>query len=181
LATRLLGESCGGTWTIEPDARGKPLAVGPSERHLSIAHSRNVVAAAITAIGPIGIDVERHDRVRDHRALADAAFGPSERRAVAMHGARIFYRTWTMREAVAKATGEGLGLVVDGSDRTPPMPADGAWMRAGDWLVIHDLIDSDLGLAIAVRDHDGKASAQLSSRSLASLRVDIAALVGCRP
>ena len=117
----------GGTgWTIELDAQGKPIARGPFARHVSIAHSRNIVAAAASAwvlsasTSSIGIP---------HAiwiAWPQAAYGAEECRAVASCGLSAFYRIWTVREAISKATGDGMALVTDRTDRVPAAMADGS-------------------------------------------------------
>ena len=49
--------------------------------------------------------------------MAEATFGPLETQRVGRTGERGFYRIWTVREAMGKATGEGLRLVADRLDR----------------------------------------------------------------
>src|SRR5260370_410716 len=119
LALQLLRALGDGEWSIETDARGKPLVCGASVRHISIAHTGNIVAAAASAVGPVGIDVEYRDPARDFRCLALAAFGPAACQAVVSHGASAFYRILTLRETTSKATGDGMALVTDRIDRVP--------------------------------------------------------------
>jgi phosphopantetheinyl transferase len=171
LALQLLIALGGTGWTIEADARGKPLAHGPLTRHVSIAHSRCMVAAAASAVGPIGIDVEYLDAVRDLDRLAGAAYGVEERRMVASQGASAFYRIWTLREAMSKATGDGMALVADGTDRVPAAMADGAFAVAGDnWLLAHDVIAQDFSLALAAHVASPQHRRAIQTRTLASLR-----------
>ena len=143
-------------------------------RHVSITHTGNLVAAAASAIGPVGIDVERRDAARDLDRLALAAFGPAECQAVASQGVPAFYRIWTLREAISKATGDGMALVADRIDRVPVDMVDGPLVAAeGDWLVAHEVIarDFSLALAVLVAAPDTRMAAQ--GRSLASLRLHI--------
>lgn len=49
---------------------------------------------------------------------------------MARDGLAGFYRIWTLREAIAKATGDGLGLVIDSMDRVATAPASGYWVAA---------------------------------------------------
>jgi phosphopantetheinyl transferase len=171
LALQLLVEIGGGPWTIEADARGKPLVLGPSTRYISIAHTGATIVAAASTIGPIGIDIERHDPERDLNRLALAAFGPAECAAVASHGVLAFYRIWTIREAISKATGDGLALATDGLDRVPTAMVDGAFVAAADdWLVAHQIIRQDLSLALAVQVTLGEARRAAQTCCLASLR-----------
>ena len=152
LALQLLIALGGGEWSIETDARGKPLARGASVRHISIAHTGNIVAAAASAVGPIGIDVEYRDPARDLNSLALAAYGPAECQAVATHGVSAFYRIWTLREAISKVTGTGMALVTDRIDRVPTDMMDGSLVAAGDdWLFAHEVIAQEFSLALVVR------------------------------
>ena len=89
---------------------GKPLLDGdPEGFHFSLAHSRRWVACAVAPI-PVGIDVEAADRPVP--ALVLDRFAPAEARLVralpATEVRRAFYRLWTLKEAILKATGEGL-------------------------------------------------------------------------
>ena len=101
--------------------------------------------------GALGIDVEYH-RPRDYHALAAHAFGPAEHAEVAADGADAFYRIWTLREAIAKATGEGLALAANGRDllrRDPRVPGyctDHAGKR---WHLASVRIAPDVSLAVA--------------------------------
>ena len=156
-------------WTIETDARGKPLACGPGTRHVSIAHSRSIVAAAASAVGPIGIDIEYLDAARDLDRLACAAYGVEERRSVASQGASAFYRIWTVREAISKATGDGMALVADRLDRVPASMRDGAFVSAsGDWLIAHDVVAQDFSLALAAYVESPEERRRLEGLSIKS-------------
>ena len=121
-------------WVLVPGPRGKPLAAladGTPGPHISLSHTPGLVAGAVAPAAPVGIDVERH-RLRDFAALAAYAFGPRERAFVAAGGMAAFYKIWTLREAMAKATGEGLSAAADGRDRIERPQAAGAWTD-GDW------------------------------------------------
>jgi phosphopantetheinyl transferase len=174
LAGQLLMALGGTGWTIEPDAQGKPIACGPFARHVSIAHSRNIVAAAASAVGPVGIDIEYRDPVRDLDRLAQAAYGAEECRAVASDGHSAFYRIWTVREAISKATGDGMTLVTDRTDRVPAAMADGTFVAArGDWVLAHDVIAQDFSLALAAHVASPRDRRALQARTLAGLRVGL--------
>lgn len=173
LGAKVLAELSGGHYLVDTDARGKPIVLGEPGLYISIAHTGSVVAAAASAIGPIGIDVERHNPNRDLDRLARAAFGPAECDAVAIGGLSTFYRIWTIREAISKATGDGMALVTDGLDRVPAIMKDGALVpAANDWLVAHEVImqDLSLGLALQVALDESRETAQTCS--LASLRLE---------
>jgi phosphopantetheinyl transferase len=169
LAVQLLMALGGTGWTIEADGQGKPVARGPFARHVSIAHSRDMVAAAASAVGPIGIDVEYHDPARDLDRLAEAAYGAEECRAVAASGMGAFYRIWTVREAISKATGDGMSLVTDRTNRVPSAMTDGSFIAAGgEWLLAHDVIAKDFSLALAAQVASPQRRRAIQARTLTS-------------
>jgi phosphopantetheinyl transferase len=145
-------------WVIETEPGGRPWAHHPrmgSRAALSIAHTGSLVAAAVCGRGEVGIDVERRARHRDHRGIARLAFGRSEQRIVDRGGVAAFYRIWTLREAMSKATGEGLVMVMDAVDRLPAHPRTGHWVAADSrWLLAHLEPLPDVSLALAVRTRE---------------------------
>jgi 4'-phosphopantetheinyl transferase len=170
LAVQLLMALGGTGWTLEADGQGKPVARGPFARHVSIAHSRDMVAAAASVVGPIGIDIEYRNPARDLDRLAEAAYGAEECRAVAACGIAAFYRIWTVREAISKATGDGMALVADRTDRVPPAMTDGRFIAGGEWLLAHDVIAPDFSLALAALVASPQGRRAVLAQSLASLR-----------
>ncbi|WP_374371259.1 4'-phosphopantetheinyl transferase superfamily protein [Dongia sp.] len=142
---------------------GQPYLTSPPEIPLpsvSLSHSRGWVACAASMTGPVGIDVEVPRPGRPIAEIARFAFGPGERRRVAEMGEAGFYRIWTLREALAKATGAGLPLVSDGIDRFETGPETGIWAGEIDgatWQVGHQIIPTGaapLHLATARLSHD---------------------------
>jgi 4'-phosphopantetheinyl transferase len=95
---------------------GRPMLAG-SGLHASVSHSGEVVAVAITGAGPVGVDVEA-DRVIDFSAVTESVCTPAERACVT--GLRDFYTYWTRKEAVLKATGDGLRRPMTELSMTPP-------------------------------------------------------------
>ena len=144
-------------WQIVRNALGKPFAIAPTGAPgpaISLSHTAAMAAVALADIGALGIDIERH-RPRDFAALAAQAFGPAEQAAVAASGAEAFYRIWTLREAVAKATGEGLALAANGRDLVQggacePYRRIAHAGRA--WHLAHVPIAPDCSLAVAHAD-----------------------------
>ncbi|MDX2157970.1 MAG: hypothetical protein SFW09_15835 [Hyphomicrobiaceae bacterium] len=96
---------------------GKPrLAQSGDPIEFSFAHSESHALVALSADGPVGIDIEAARAVRispDRRALLEAAAealapvplpsGPADRR---------FLQAWVRLEAVAKLTGEGISALL---------------------------------------------------------------------
>jgi 4'-phosphopantetheinyl transferase len=95
---------------------GKPVAAGIDLKH-SVTHSGDLVAVAV-ARTPVGVDVEQldgHGRALgggDPQALARLVLGADEQAVLAAvrpsARARAFLVAWTRKEAVTKATGDGL-------------------------------------------------------------------------
>ncbi|MGD0239714.1 MAG: 4'-phosphopantetheinyl transferase superfamily protein [Streptosporangiaceae bacterium] len=99
------------------EPHGKPAMPGGSLEH-SVAHSGDLVAVAVTG-NPVGVDVEQLDgRAHplggdgDPEALARLVLSGAEQavlNAIPPAGrARAFLVAWTRKEAVTKATGDGL-------------------------------------------------------------------------
>ncbi|MET7433309.1 MULTISPECIES: 4'-phosphopantetheinyl transferase family protein [Streptomyces] len=117
LRTRCPG--CGGP-------HGKPRPAGAvAEWELSISHSGDLVAVAVTRGHPLGVDVERsvppaepgipveYELVLTPAERAAVEALPVERRAAAC------LTLWTRKEAVLKATGEGLNTPMDSFTVSP--------------------------------------------------------------
>ena len=141
-------------WQVERAPHGKPSvrdAQGEAGPAISLAHSRGLVAVAVCAAGAVGIDVER-PRKRDFSALAEQAFGPREITEIAAAGGGAFYRIWTLREAMAKATGAGLALALNRHDLAEAVRSDISECRhrAGqDWALFHTASVPGGDLAVA--------------------------------
>ena len=163
LARALLSSMLADVWDIAPheveicsEKSGRPYLAAKGARRLpfiSLSHSRGWVACAATEIGPVGIDIERQRPGRDHSGISAVAFGPLERDRVARGGVCAFYRIWTLREAIAKACGQGLTLATDGRDRVHDGPDEGEWVTTLDgtaWALCHRFMENDLSLATAL-------------------------------
>ncbi len=157
LRTRCPG--CGGP-------HGKPRPVGAAAGwELSISHSGDLVAVAVTRGHPVGVDVERlvasdepgipmeYELILTPAERAGVAALPAERQGAAC------LALWTRKEAVLKATGEGLNTPMDSFTVTPAArpPAVTAWRddrpRPRPRIALADLprVDGCLG-ALAVLD-----------------------------
>jgi 4'-phosphopantetheinyl transferase len=112
------------SWRILRDPLGAPHLAAEGlttpAPFVSLSHSGDLVACAISNRARLGIDIERIRPDRQVAALAGAAFGPAEAAAVEAAGIDAFYRIWTLREALAKASGGGFGLLVNRIDMIPP-------------------------------------------------------------
>ena len=93
---------------------------------LSVSHSGDLIAVAFHASTAVGVDVELVDRGIDADSLATVSLAESEAAQLATLGpserARAFTTYWTRKEAVVKATGDGIRadlrkVVVSAPDR----------------------------------------------------------------
>jgi 4'-phosphopantetheinyl transferase len=81
--------------------------------HFNDSHSAELVLFAITAVGPVGVDVECMRPIAEFESIASQYFTPREvevmRALPAGKKLEAFYSCWTGKEAYLKATGEGIG------------------------------------------------------------------------
>ena len=76
----------------------------------SVSHAGERVGVAITRGESVGVDVESLHRIPDVGAVAShVLLGSRARRGVKHDGVASFLRCWARKEAVLKATGDGLG------------------------------------------------------------------------
>ncbi|CAL9585386.1 hypothetical protein SUDANB176_05123 [Streptomyces sp. enrichment culture] len=137
---------CGG-------AHGKPrLAHPPADLEFSLSHCTGLVAVAVTAGRPVGVDVETvRDLDGDRARLPRLVLSEAEQRVLAALPADLaaaaFTRYWARKEAVLKATGDGLAvnpadLTVSGPD-TPAVLLD--WRGRPDHRAALSLADVAAG------------------------------------
>ncbi|MEO3713226.1 4'-phosphopantetheinyl transferase family protein [Roseateles flavus] len=95
-------------WRFESGHAGKPALKAPAPCHFNLSHSGDAIAVAV-ADQPVGLDIESHRELKDGLAIAQRVFHPRERQWLLAQAdfAAAFYRLWTLKEALLKATGEG--------------------------------------------------------------------------
>lgn len=142
--------------------REKPFALvngSPASVSFNVSHSGSHGLIAVAPSGRIGVDVEERAPRRDFDRLIEAAFGRNEQAALnnasGENRTRLFYKLWTIKEALIKALGTGLSY--DPADfEAPPSMRNGAvraaWrfprMPALNWRV-DDLGDERFAAALA--------------------------------
>jgi 4'-phosphopantetheinyl transferase len=94
----------------------------------SISHSGDVAVVAITEAGPVGVDVE-FIGTRGYAEILRSVCTRSERESVQTPA--DFFAFWTRKEAVVKATGEGLNRALTDVVVTPPDTAPAVVSFAG--------------------------------------------------
>lgn len=116
----LLQKLCGDR-EIAVTERGKPFFTDGS-CHFSISHTKKRVFCVLSDV-PVGVDAEPLDRDIDLR-LAQKILSATERvRYDHAHDKRLaLLRLWVLKEAAAKATGEGLRGYPNKTDFSPDDP-----------------------------------------------------------
>jgi 4'-phosphopantetheinyl transferase len=140
---------------------GKPVATGLGLEH-SVSHSGDLVAVAV-ARSPVGVDVEQLDgRSRpvgggDPQAVARLVLGADEQAALAAvrpsDRAQAFLVAWTRKEAVTKATGDGMRVsfsdVVVAVDGGAPRLISWPYPRPPETVSLRDL-ETETGYVAAI-------------------------------
>lgn len=145
VAFRLHCRSCARTSTGRSDPHGKPHPDGPARGlELSHSHSGERVVVALTHGVPVGVDVERVSAERDITGVAEYALAEDERATLeampAGDRAAGFFGYWARKEALLKATGEGLSgglstVRVSGPDQPAALTGwDGPYAPERAWL-----------------------------------------------
>ena len=94
-------------------ANGKPyLASSQDSLHFNLSHTQGAVAVAI-AREPVGVDIEIQRDLPDFLEIAETVFADETVVAIANAAGgpqrrSVFYRHWTLGEALIKATGGGM-------------------------------------------------------------------------
>jgi 4'-phosphopantetheinyl transferase len=112
---RLVAERLG----LAPDAvafiyrdHGRPAVVGDSTLDFNLSHSGNRAMFAFSRNARVGADLEALDQDLDVMALAERYFHPNETTALRQLPQPLrrpaFFACWTRKEAIVKATGDGL-------------------------------------------------------------------------
>ena len=96
---------------------GKPYAMlhnGRITTSFNISHSGKHGLIALAPYGQLGVDVEERVAREDIDDLSKMVFGPNEQSALASAGGSrkidLFFKFWTIKEALIKAVGMGFSL-----------------------------------------------------------------------
>ncbi|MGD9610174.1 MAG: 4'-phosphopantetheinyl transferase superfamily protein [Desulfovibrionaceae bacterium] len=117
---RLLGQALdreAGEVSLQADANGKP-RLGATHHDLppigfNVSHSGNIVLIVLALGREVGVDVEQIRPLPDLKRLVELCLSPNEARQhrslAREQRLEAFYTCWTGKEALVKATGQGLG------------------------------------------------------------------------
>ena len=150
--------------TTGEDAASLRFCYGPSGKpqlksglaSFSVSHADGRALIAVTEQCSIGVDLERDRAVEDREILARAVFSEDEWKEFEHEGctSRAFLSGWTRKEALVKATGQGLAGVhaftVSTGLAAEVRSPSARWGDASDWT-LRDVSDSNYIAAIAVR------------------------------
>lgn len=96
---------------------GKPSLVDGARLEFNASHSGDLFVCAVSNGLPLGIDVEQICPLTDMSSVARNFFAPPEQTHLSSidekDRTQAFYECWTRKEAVIKATGEGVGRPLD--------------------------------------------------------------------
>lgn len=185
LARAMLTAALGGpaaAWRFVEGEKGKP-ALDPghaSGAEFNLSHTATGVACAVSLIHRVGVDIENRWREGQYLGLAEAYFAPAEvaalRAAPAGSQQRLFFATWTLKEAYIKARGMGLSLPLDqfAIALDPPRISFEAALEddPGAWTLAHLEPDDRHTIAVAVASGSAPATITLDRFPLG----DVAAL-----
>ena len=137
---------------------GRPELPG-SGIEVSVAHSGDRVAVAATRAGPVGVDVELIDPLLGVDDLMRGVLAPEERQFPSTGTPAGFYRMWTRKEAVLKATGAGLRVPLSDVAVSSPVACPrlirlaGVPARADDFVLADLEVAAGYAAAAAVMSH----------------------------
>ena len=127
---------------------GKPF-VQNHRVHFNLAHSRDWAIYVISDDCAVGIDLEYVDQGRNVTQIAKRYFAEAEQKLIMTSGDRYaqqqtFFKAWTLKEAYAKATGQGIANILH-IDVAPLLAGDCQIFQIGEWQL--KLIEHELAIA----------------------------------
>ena len=115
---------------VSADERGKPFLEDMSatgDLQFNLSHSGALALVVVARGRQVGVDVEQLRPMPDLDGVADRICTAAERSTLAAladaHRQSAFFALWTRKEALAKATGEGIGAIARGLD----LEQEGRW------------------------------------------------------
>ena len=144
-----LGQSPAGLH-FKPGPNKKPWLREAPDLHYNVTHAGNWILLAV-APAEVGIDVERLDPAFTFQEVLDHSCSPAERSFINRSPVpyRAFYQLWTRKEALVKATAQGIDAEFS---QVPAL--DGRYSVAGagaepEWLVSSFGVAADYVAAVA--------------------------------
>jgi 4'-phosphopantetheinyl transferase len=144
--------------------KGKPFLIpqNPDGLQFNLSHSADLALIAVAPGLEIGVDLEHVQERPDLHGIAERFWAPAERDALRQapptEQRQIFYRLWTRKEAVLKASGQGItaGLHEPDISAAPLTGSPGTELRvqlAGAHWLLFDLDPGpEYAAALALRE-----------------------------
>ncbi|HSB97449.1 MAG TPA: 4'-phosphopantetheinyl transferase superfamily protein [Spongiibacteraceae bacterium] len=168
------------------DANDKPQLAEPfANWHFNLSHSGAWVTLALSQIGPVGIDVESHERKNNLAGIAQRFFSAEENATlVGLDNTRWlqqFFAIWTIKEAHAKALGCGLSKILSCSSFSVDMNKQSIALTlsaaaAPDSAVLSQLYRLDDSVSLALVQLDAIAATPAIIRSVPLVSENVVAL-----
>jgi 4'-phosphopantetheinyl transferase len=146
-----------GAIAFEPGPNGKPRLERepPDGLRFNVSHSGDVAVLAVARGREVGVDVEALHYPAPDTGAFQAFFSPRELSSIEACAGReratAFYRIWTRKEALLKATGEGLGGMGADLDLAS---GDELWRHGVPWHVRDLRLLTGYAAAMAVEGRD---------------------------
>lgn len=173
-----VGQRTPAEWSFTVDGDGKPRVAAEGDGHpptFNIAHTPGMVAAVADPAGrAVGIDVEHSGRTIDPAATSRILTDDESRRFNALDpesARRELLQRWVLKEALAKATGQGIGLPftrIGFECLSPPVVSfapDDMPGRPDDWHIEAWCAARTYRVAVAVRCGEGTET-ELAPRTM---------------
>ncbi len=122
------------------NAFGKPFLIDNSQQlEFSVSHSHEIGLIAVTCGAPIGVDIEFMRRDTNGLSIARRFFAPSEASYLETRPEQ-FFTFWTLKEAVLKASGLGIGdllhkVVIEAKEQPALVAVDPTLGTMTDWQI----------------------------------------------
>lgn len=102
------------------EQHGKPRLAAGDGPHFSLTHAGDVVGVAVHGVAPVGLDAEQLRPLGDLAGMARQAWSPTELARGGRVDTAAFLTVWTRKEALLKASGDGLAAPMAGITLSRP-------------------------------------------------------------
>jgi 4'-phosphopantetheinyl transferase len=167
-------------WRFQTALGGKPTVSGTAGPHFNLSHCEGLAACAVSSDLEIGIDIEELTREAPREVIGQC-FTLEEQHWLASRPvseqAEGFFRLWTLKEALVKATGGGLAQSLQdisfGFDPLRVVFRNAAFGDAAIWRFDQRMIRRQHLLALAWRAEAAEASVVLREIKLETLLAEV--------
>lgn len=96
---------------ISSHSNGKPFISHQKHNmplHFSLSHSEKMIALAFQKNSPLGVDIEKIQPADKYGNVIQHYFTSDEQKLISRSDNDAFFKIWTQKEAIGKATGQGI-------------------------------------------------------------------------